>query len=122
MGIAADIIIIVISALMCGLVAHLLKQPLILGYIFAGILVGPYTAGVTVENVHGIERLAEIGVALLLFTLGLEFSFGELKRLARITLIATPLQIALCLATGIFIHGLWSCISRTSKYATKYRS
>ncbi len=103
MGIAADIIIIVIAALMSGLVAHLFKQPLILGYIFAGILVGPYTAGVTVENIHEIERLAEIGVALLLFTLGLEFSFGELKRLARITLVAAPLQIVLSLAAGIGI-------------------
>jgi CPA2 family monovalent cation:H+ antiporter-2 len=103
MGIASDIIIIVIAALMSGLIAHLFKQPLILGYIFAGILVGPYTAGVTVENIHGIERLAEIGVALLLFTLGLEFSFGELKRLARITLVAAPLQIALCLVAGIGI-------------------
>lgn len=100
MGIAADIIIIVIAALMSGLVAHLFKQPLILGYIFAGILVGPYTAGITVQNIPSIERLAEIGVALLLFTLGLEFSFGELKRLTRITLVATPLQIVLCLAVG----------------------
>jgi len=66
----------------------------------AGLIVGPHTGGITVQNTHEIEKLAEIGVALLLFTLGLEFSFGELKRLARITLLATPLQILLCSLAG----------------------
>jgi len=100
MGIASDIIAIVIAALLGGLVAHLLRQPLIFGYILAGILVGPHTVGVTVRNIQEIERLAEIGVALLLFTLGLEFSFSELKRLARIAFVAAPLQIAVCLSAG----------------------
>lgn len=100
MGIAADIIAIVIAALIGGFVAHLLRQPLILGYILAGILVGPYTAGVTVRNIQDIERLAEIGVALLLFTLGLEFSFGEMRRLARVAFLVAPLQIGMCLGAG----------------------
>ncbi|NDF16073.1 hypothetical protein EB061_12270 [bacterium] len=47
--------------------------------------------------------LAEIGVALLLFTLGLDFSFGELRRVWRITFLATPLQITLCAAMGYLI-------------------
>jgi CPA2 family monovalent cation:H+ antiporter-2 len=103
MGIAADIITIVIAALLGGLIAHRIRQPLIVGYILAGVLVGPYTAGVTVQNVHDIEMLAEIGVALLLFTLGLEFSFGELKRLGKLTLLGTPLQILLCSLVGYYI-------------------
>ena len=70
------------------------------GYLLVGLLVGPYTGGFTVQNSHEIEKLAEIGVALLLFTLGLEFSFGELRRLARITLLATPLQILCCSLAG----------------------
>jgi CPA2 family monovalent cation:H+ antiporter-2 len=76
MGIAADIAIILVAALLGGFVAQKLNQPLILGYIIAGILVGPYTGGVTVTQIHDIELLAEIGVALLLFALGLEFNLG----------------------------------------------
>ena len=71
MGIASDIIIVVLAALIGGVVAHKLKQPLILGYIFAGVAVGPFTGGVTVSDAHEIELLAEIGVSLLLFALGL---------------------------------------------------
>ncbi len=52
MGIASDIIIIVVAALIGGILAHGLRQPLVLGYILAGVLVGPYTGGVTVSEVH----------------------------------------------------------------------
>ncbi len=82
MGIAADIAIIIIAALIGGLIAQRLRQPLILGYILAGIIVGPHTGGVTVTEIHDIELLAEIGVALLLFALGLEFSFRTSSRSA----------------------------------------
>lgn len=106
MGIAADIAIILVAALLGGLVAQRLGQPLILGYILAGVLVGPYTGGVTVTEIHDIELLAEIGVALLLFALGLEFSFEELQPVRRIALLGTPLQIALTIAFGYAI-GHW---------------
>ena len=72
MGIAADIAIILVAALLGGFLAQRLKQPLLLGYIIAGVLVGPYTGGVTVTEIHDIELLAEIGVALLLFALGMD--------------------------------------------------
>jgi CPA2 family monovalent cation:H+ antiporter-2 len=100
MGIAADIAIIVVAGLAGGLIAQRLKQPLILGYILAGVLVGPYTGGVTVTEIHDIELLAEIGVALLLFALGIEFSFKDLRPVSRIALIGTPLQIVLVAAYG----------------------
>jgi CPA2 family monovalent cation:H+ antiporter-2 len=106
MGIAADIAIIVVAALIGGLIAQRLRQPLILGYILAGVAVGPYTGGVTVTQVHDIELLAEIGVALLLFALGLEFSLKELKPVRYIALIGTPLQILLTMALGFGI-GRW---------------
>jgi CPA2 family monovalent cation:H+ antiporter-2 len=102
-GIAADISIIVIAGLLGGLIAQQLKQPLILGYILAGVVVGPYTGGVTVTEVHDIELLAEIGVALLLFALGLEFSLKELKPVRHIALIGTPIQILLTMAYGFAI-------------------
>jgi CPA2 family monovalent cation:H+ antiporter-2 len=100
MGLAADIVIIVVAALIGALIAQRLKQPLILGYILAGIAVGPNTGGITVGDVHEIELLAEIGVALLLFALGLEFSLDELKPVKGIALIGTPIQIILTMALG----------------------
>jgi len=106
MGITADIAIIIVAALMGGLIAQQLKQPLILGYILAGVVVGPYTGGITVADIHNIELLAEIGVALLLFALGLEFSFKELKPVRKVALIGTPIQMILTIAYG-FAIGRW---------------
>ena len=106
MGIAADIVIIIVAGLVGALIAHRLKQPLMLGYILAGVLVGPFTGGVTVGDIHEIEKLAEIGVALLLFALGLEFSLKELRPVRGIALIGTPLQIILTTIIGYSI-GRW---------------
>ncbi|ACN14500.1 proton/hydrogen exchanger family protein [Desulforapulum autotrophicum HRM2] len=100
MGIAGDIVIIVMAAFIGALLAQRLRQPLILGYILAGVAVGPHTGGVTVSGIHEIEMLAEIGIALLLFALGLEFSFKELKPIRRIALIGTPIQIFLTMVFG----------------------
>ncbi len=100
MGIAADIIIIVIAATIGGFIAKLLRQPLILGYILAGVIIGPHTAIVSVANDHELEMLAEIGVALLLFALGLEFSFKELKPVRKIALLGTLLQMIFTIAFG----------------------
>ncbi len=106
MGIASDIVIIVVAALIGGIVAHKLKQPLILGYILAGVAVGPYTGGITVSEIHNIELLAEVGVALLLFALGLEFSFSKLKSVRHIALAGTPVQMLLTILYG-FAIGRW---------------
>ncbi|MEE8290487.1 MAG: cation:proton antiporter [Candidatus Tectomicrobia bacterium] len=106
MGIAADIAIIVVAALIGGLIAQQLKQPLLLGYILAGVLVGPHAGVMPVSEVHTVELLAEIGVALLLFALGLEFSLRELQPVRYIALIGTPIQILLTMAYGFGI-GQW---------------
>lgn len=103
MGIAGDIVIIVLAALACGLLAHRLRQPVMLGYILAGILIGPFTGGITVSDSHQIEKLAEIGVALLLFALGLEFSLKELRPVRLIALIGTPIQMLLTIGFGYLI-------------------
>ncbi len=104
MGIAADLIIIVVAALFGGLLAQFFRQPLILGYIFAGILIGPFSGG-AVSDPHEVEKLAEIGVALLLFALGLEFSLKELKPVKYIALIGTPLQMLLTMGYGYLVGG-----------------
>ena len=106
MGIAADIILIVCAALIGGLIAQRLGQPLLVGYILAGIVVGPNTAGPSVAETHEIELLAEIGVALLLFALGLEVSFKDLAPVRRIALIGGPIQILLSMLLGYGIGHL----------------
>lgn len=103
MGIAGDLILIVLVALIGALIARIFRQPLILGYILAGVMVGPNTGGVTVRAIHDIEMLAEIGVALLLFTLGLEFSLKDMKRVARVVLIGTPAQLVLSALAGFML-------------------
>jgi CPA2 family monovalent cation:H+ antiporter-2 len=99
-GIAGDIAIILVAALLGGLVAQRIGLPLILGYIVAGIVVGPNTGGPTVGEIHDIELLAEIGVALLLFTIGLHFSLDELAPVRRVALVGTAAQMALTVAFG----------------------
>ena len=93
MGIAADFVLIVVAGLLGGILARALRLPLLVGYVAAGIVVGPHTAGPTVVQIHDVELLAEIGVALLLFSLGLEISFGDLQPVRRIALIGGSLQI-----------------------------
>ncbi|MBK9124390.1 MAG: cation:proton antiporter [Chloroflexi bacterium] len=103
MGIAADIVIVVIVAMLGALIAQRLKQPLILGYILGGLLVSPYTGIFTISSVHDIELLAELGVGLLLFALGLEFSLRDLQPVRRVALIGTPIQMLLTIAFGTLI-------------------
>jgi CPA2 family monovalent cation:H+ antiporter-2 len=106
-GIASDIAIIVTAGLVGAVIAQWLRQPLIIGYILAGVVVGPFTPGITVSDVHDIELLAEIGVALLLFALGLEFSLKDLRPVRRVALIGTPVQVLLTMALG---YGLGSLL------------
>lgn len=106
MGIATDIILLIVVAFACGMVLQRLGQPVILGYIAAGIILGPHSGSFTVSNIHEIERLAEIGVALLLFALGLEFSIKDLKPVRKIALIGTPIQMALTIGLGYGIGRL----------------
>ncbi len=103
MGIAADIAVIVFVGFLGGLVAQRLKQPLILGYIAAGVVLGPLTGGALVYDPHDIELLAEIGVALLLFALGLEFSFKELRPVRKVALLGTSIQLFLTIAAAMGI-------------------
>lgn len=103
MGIAGDIAIILVAAFAGGVIAQRLGLPIILGYILAGVVVGPNTGGVTVGDAHEIELLAEIGVALLLFAIGLDFPLEELAPVRRIALVGTPIQMGL---TGVFGYGI----------------
>jgi len=103
MGIAADFVLIVVAGLGGAIVARALGLPLLVGYVAAGVVVGPHTAGPTVGHLEDIELLAEIGVALLLFALGLEVSLRDLRAVRRIALIGGPLQIIATAAFGTWV-------------------
>jgi monovalent cation:H+ antiporter-2, CPA2 family len=103
MELVTDITLVLIAALAGGLLAQRLGQPLIVGYIVAGIVVGPFTGGLTVVDVHGIEQLAEIGVALLLFSLGLEVSFRDLAPIRAVAVGGALIQIVLTTAMGLLL-------------------
>lgn len=112
MGIASDVAIIVTAGFLCGIIAQRLKQPLILGYIAAGIILGPATDGALISSSHDIELLAEIGVALLLFALGIEFSLKELSPVRKVALLGTTIQILLTIGiaagAGIALGWPWT--------------
>jgi CPA2 family monovalent cation:H+ antiporter-2 len=99
LGIAADFVLIILAGLVGGLAARLLNLPLLVGYVAAGVIVGPHSPGPTVGQVKDIELLAEIGVALLLFSLGLEISFRDLEPVKRVALLGGPIQIVLTCGT-----------------------
>ena len=103
MGIAADFVIIVLAGLVGGVVARALRLPLLVGYVAAGVVVGPHTAGPTITHIEDIEVLAELGGALLLFALGLEVSLKDLRSVRRIALIGGPIQIVLTAVAGAWI-------------------
>ena len=106
MGIAGDIALIMVAAFVGGIIARRLGLPLILGYILAGVIVGPNTGGPTVSSAHDIELLAEIGVALLLFTIGLDFPLSALAPVKRIALVGTLVQMVLTIALGYGVGSL----------------
>ncbi len=89
-----DLVSVLAAAAGGGLLAAVLGQPVLLGYLLAGIIVGPTGLGLIKELVQ-VETLAQFGVAFLLFALGVEFSFSELKKVKAISLGGGTLQIAL---------------------------
>jgi CPA2 family monovalent cation:H+ antiporter-2 len=89
-----DLVLVLAAATAGGLLASLLKQPALLGYLIGGIVVGPSGLGLIKQLVQ-VETLAQFGVAFLLFALGVEFSFAELKKVQAISLGGGGLQITL---------------------------
>ena len=92
--------------LIFGMIAIRLKLPALVGYLAAGILIGPATPGF-VADVSLASQLAEIGVMLLMFGVGLHFSLKDLLDVRRIALPGAILQIAVATAMGIGMTQLW---------------
>ncbi|MBA3972945.1 MAG: hypothetical protein C0504_01855 [Candidatus Solibacter sp.] len=89
-----ELVALLAGALAMGLIAQRLKQDAIVGHLLAGLALGPGILGL-VRSLNLVMGLAEIGVSLLLFTIGLEFSLPKLRAMGRIALIGGGLQIAL---------------------------
>src|SRR5436309_5686842 len=105
-----DLAYVFLAAVLGGALARLAHQPLILGYVFGGLLVSPLTPGPSVTDVHTFQAFAEIGVVLLMFSLGIEFSLKDLMGVKWIALAGAPLgmalSIGLTLTTGAVLG--WS--------------
>ena len=97
-----DLVTVLGAAAACGLLAALLRQPVLLGYLLGGVIVGPMGLGV-IKEVIQVETLAQFGVAFLLFTLGVKFSLTELRKVQGISLGGGSLQILLTIAVTALI-------------------
>lgn len=94
-----------LAALAGGLVARLLRLPLLVGYLAAGIVIGPHTPGFT-ANERSLHDVATLGVALLMFAVGTHLSLRELAAVRRIALIGGSIQIVGTILLGLLL-GLW---------------
>jgi CPA2 family monovalent cation:H+ antiporter-2 len=106
-----DLALILAAAAISTLLFKWLKQPLVLGYIIAGFVVGPYLHFTpTVVDMENVETLAEMGVIFLLFSLGLEFSFKKLIRVGGSASITALVEIVFITVAGYFLGQMmgWS--------------
>jgi CPA2 family monovalent cation:H+ antiporter-2 len=97
-----EIVTVLTVALFCAWIASRLRQRPIIGYLMAGVLVGPRSLGL-VQSVETVQFLAELGVALLLFTIGLEFSFHRLAALGRQAIIGGFGQLVMTTGAGALL-------------------
>lgn len=90
------------AALVGGMIAHRLRQPVILGYLIVGVIVGPHALGV-VDDLEFVEGAATMGVALLMLTLGLEISIAQLREVGKVGLWGGIAQILATFALGVVL-------------------
>ena len=103
-----DIAMVFGSALVCGLLAWSIRQPILLGYVLAGLIVSPLTPGLHVHDARVFELMAEVGVVLLMFSVGIHFSIPDLMKVKWVALIGSPLgvvlSVVLCMGVGWLMH------------------
>ena len=104
-----DVIIILTGAFLGGLAARTLRIPVILGYLGIGIIIGPHALGV-VANTETVRSLAEFGVILLLFAVGIEVSFENIRQLGKVVVVGGIVQVVGTIGLGYLIGLLlgWS--------------
>jgi CPA2 family monovalent cation:H+ antiporter-2 len=103
----SDLAIVLVAAGACAFLFHRLGQPLVLGYICAGLLVGPHLLEPgLVRDPNSIETLGKLGVIFLLFSLGLDFNLSRLRRVGFGALVVGLLEIPLMLLAGYHLGAL----------------
>ena len=100
LNLVKDLALILIAAGLFTIISKALKQPLILGYIVAGFIVGPHLGLFGISSAESVEQWSEIGIIFLLFALGLEFSFKKLLKVGSSALITAG-----CVCVGMFVTG-----------------
>ncbi len=100
-GLLSDIGICVGAAALLALIGHRLKQPLILAYLVTGVVIGPHMPLKLVTDQQSIATVAEIGLILLLFIIGLEIDLKKLASAGPAVLLTGALQVPICLALGL---------------------
>ena len=106
-----DLAIVMLIAGSITIICHQLKQPVVLGYIIAGMIIGPYTPPTSfIHDLESIKTLAELGIIFLMFSLGLEFNLVKLKRVGISSFIAAFAEIILMMWLGYEIGRIfgWS--------------
>ncbi|MCG8548403.1 MAG: cation:proton antiporter, partial [Alphaproteobacteria bacterium] len=99
------ITIVALAAMICGMVLSWLRQPPIVGYIFAGVLLGPTGFGL-VEDRKQVQLLAELGVLMLLYFIGMELSLRSFRRMWRLAVLTTLMQIGASTAAMLLLMQL----------------
>ncbi len=97
-----DIVVLFVAAFLGGVAARALRLPILLGYLAVGAVVGPHALGL-IGNVEAVQTLAELGVVLLLFAVGVEISFSDLKQVGKRVAVAGVFQLAISLVVGVGI-------------------
>jgi len=106
-GFIRDLAMVMIVAGATTILFQRLRQPVLLGYILAGVLIGPHTPGVLVADPQAIDDISNLGVVLLMFTLGLEFSVRKLREVGVGVLAVAVAEVGLMLWIGVGIGGLF---------------
>ncbi|MBC7837063.1 MAG: cation:proton antiporter [Nitrospiraceae bacterium] len=107
-GALANLLVIFTASIAVVFVFHQFRLPSIAGFLVAGALIGPYGLNL-ISDIETVRALAEIGIVLLLFTIGIEFSLGHLVSMRRLMFLAAPIQVGgvLCIAwLGAMFAGL----------------
>jgi monovalent cation:H+ antiporter-2, CPA2 family len=102
-GLFRDLAYVFLAAVVGGALARYARQPLILGYVLGGLLISPLTPGPSVADIHTFERFAEIGVILLMFSLGIEFSLKDLAGVKWIAILGGPLGILMIIGLAMVV-------------------
>lgn len=104
-GILQDLVFVMVVAAAVTILFYRLKQPVVLGYLLAGILIGPYLLGF-IHDTANISGLAELGIIFLMFAVGLEFDLKKLRKVGVAAAIAAAIEVGVMLVVGYEV-GLW---------------